>query len=101
MVQVLVKTTPQMKGHYGYDVERAAIPAFTARPDVWWYTVPEDDDNWDWHRGGAWEVPVQDAVDALIDKFAGPRPVTPPPEPEFRLDVKSGKADDITDDERW
>jgi hypothetical protein len=56
MTQVLVKTTPWMQGSYSYDVPWDQVRAFTSRPDVWWYTVPEDDDYLDWHRGGAWDI---------------------------------------------
>lgn len=52
MVQVLVKTTPRMEGHYSIDVEPAAVPVVKARPDVWWYCVALEDDGW--HKGGAW-----------------------------------------------
>lgn len=54
--QVLVKTTAVMNGAYTFLLaDRKAAMEFVQRPDVWWYHFPEEDDDWRWHRGGAWK----------------------------------------------
>lgn len=59
MTQVLVKTSATMLGSHSYNVAPEVMQAFTGRPDVWWYCIPDDEETLDgsaWHKGGAWAV---------------------------------------------
>lgn len=56
MFQVLVKTTALMNGAYTFLLgSREEREQFVKRPDVFWYHFPEEDEDWRWHRGGAWK----------------------------------------------
>jgi hypothetical protein len=94
--QVLVKTTAVMNGAYTYLLETAEERAeFVRRPDIFWYHFPEEDDDWQWHRGGAWKPAHQLTPEDLEAK------------PPLPWDSHPGmvNAEDITDDEeedeRW
>lgn len=64
-MQVLVKTAPGMLGSYSFEVAPEDVKAFTARHDIWWWTVPVDDvlDGSGWHKGGAWAATDGDRRD--------------------------------------
>jgi hypothetical protein len=68
-VQVLVKTAQFMNGAYTYLMADAGErAAFVKRPDIWWYHFPEEDDDWQWHRGGAWRLAGQLTPVELIEQ---------------------------------
>jgi hypothetical protein len=69
--QVLYKTAPHMQGCYSAAFERREDrDAFTRHEQVWWYHLGEDED-WGWHRGGAWAGAehLADATGVSDDEF--------------------------------
>lgn len=60
--QALIKTTPQMLGHYTLDFETTKERAefIQGSQEVWWYFYPEDDETpltgAGWRKGGAWDA---------------------------------------------
>jgi hypothetical protein len=90
--QVLVKTTAVMNGAYTFLLpDRESALEFARRPDVWWYHFPEDDDDWRWHRGGAWKPAQQIVPEDIAAEPAPPGPAAQPGAVEVSED----------DDDRW
>lgn len=94
--QVLVKTLPGMHGAYTYLLpDKAAADEFVQRDDIWWYHYPLEDEDWRWHRGGAWKPAHALAVQDYEDLESG---VPQPPAGHSAGAVVIGDDDD---DDRW
>lgn len=103
MFQVLVKTTAVMNGSYTYLFGSAEErDEFVKRPDVWWYHLPEEDDDWRWHRGGAWR-PAHELSQADIDRDLATKPLPPRGlHPNLVIyDEVANFKDSEDDDDRW
>lgn len=102
--QVLVKTTAAMNGAYTYLCgSQQEREQFVQRPDVWWYHFPEEDDDWRWHRGGAWK-PAHE----LAPQDLSAEPAPPPGQSaqqvtfmQFAAEAARCAQDGDDDDERW
>jgi hypothetical protein len=81
MFQVLVKTTPYALDAISVACEsREVRDAFVKGSAIFWYHYGEEED-WDWHKGGAW-IPVEHIANAAgvsADEFNRERPPAPPP----------------------
>jgi len=92
--QVLVKTTAVMNGAYTFLLpDREAAQELVQRPDVWWYHYPAEDDDWRWHRGGAWK-PAHEMTDDEYRALDTVKPL-PPRGPQQAMAVVED------DDDRW
>jgi hypothetical protein len=107
MFQVLVKTTPHMQGSYPYTFEhREDRDAFVMRGDIWWYHLGEDDD-WDWRKGGAWEIAaMQSGIPGDLSPMRAGTPAVPDipkvPTIETSRTVQANPAEgNEEDDARW
>jgi hypothetical protein len=109
--QVLVKTAAVMNGAYTYLFSsREERDAFARRPDVFWYHYPEEDDDWRWHRGGAWK-PAHKLEQQDLTRAPRPLPgpalvVIEPDEPPAqafseRDQVVTDAFEDDNDEDRW
>ena len=89
---MLVKTTATMNGSYTFlfatAEERAA---FVKRPDIWWFHFPEEDDDWQWHRGWAWKPAHEIDASDLVR----------PPLPPAGAAQGAVTVDDDEEDDRW
>jgi hypothetical protein len=95
--QVLVKTTAVMQGAYTFLLgSREERDEFVRRPDVWWYHYPEEDDDWRWHRGGAWKPAHQ----MTSGELARDLEVKPLPPKGFMPGAVTVEEED-GDDDRW
>jgi hypothetical protein len=100
-VQVLVKTTAVMTGAYTFLLSsREERDAFVRRPDVWWYHFPEEDDDWRWHRGGAWK-PASELTAAEVERDLALPPLPPRGSMPGRVTVETVNEGDDEGDSRW
>lgn len=107
MYQALYKTSPHATAPQFSVVFASASDrgAFVQGSAVWWYMFPEDED-WDWHRGGAWQQAIPETK---------PTEQAPAPEPKVhgvlshqvrdeaapRPEPPAVPLEDEADDERW
>lgn len=93
--QVLVKTAQHMLGSYSFLLEdEVSAREFVRRPDVWWYSFSSDED-WEWHKGGAWA-----GAEHLADA-AGVKPPGPAPAEAYPLPLENEDEDEEDEDARW
>lgn len=94
-VQVLVKTTPAMQGSYAFLLSSPEERAeFVKRPDIWWYMFPEEDEDWRWHRGGAWKPAHRITPEEMVMLPA--KPLEHPGQVTVTVDEQDEEEDD-----RW
>jgi hypothetical protein len=99
--QVLVKTTSVMNGAYTFLLpSREERDAFVRRPDVWWYMFPEEDEDWRWHRGGAWK-PSHELTAAEVERDLALPPLPPRGPMPGMVTVETVDEGDDGDDDRW
>jgi hypothetical protein len=85
-----------MVGAYTYILpDREAALQFVRRSDIWWYTFPVEDEDWEWRRGGAWK-PAHEVTQE--DMTAVPHP--PSYAPQQGAVTVTWETDE-DDDDRW
>lgn len=67
--QVLVRTTA-VGGHSRSFLleDRAAALELAMSPSIFWFHFPAEDDDWQWHRGGAWKPSYEITPVDLIEQ---------------------------------
>lgn len=91
-----------MLGSYPFSCEsREARDEFVKRPDVWWYHYPEEDDDWGWHKGGAWVPEPGMVADSISDGFRQQAEQFMDENDELLRKLAGNGEQDEAGDERW
>ena len=98
--QVLVKFSPAANTASSFLLgNKQAREKFVRQPGIWWYHFPEEDDDWRWHRGPAWQPAHTVTAGQVTESLASPAaPPEPPPNLVAYNEIAQGSDDE---DSRW